>query len=101
MLLGLIVPWAQALSRACCVHEFAPPRPPKPPNPNWTMIGTLPTAYLGTVKLAWISTVIFGKALLSTWPTSVRVTVATPPFSPSSVLVTSHFTGGTFLGTRP
>jgi hypothetical protein len=30
-----------------------------------------------------------------------RLTVAMPPLSPSSVLVTSQFTLGTFLGTRP
>src|SRR5262249_43941873 len=121
MLVGTIVPYPQPLSSACCVHPPAtpplkggaggvppfPPKPPLPPNPPpkpklyCRMIGTLPAACLGTVKLAWMATLIFGKALLSTWPTRVLVTVAMPPLSPSSVFVTSHFTLGTFLGIRP
>src|SRR5207248_1512307 len=103
MLLGLIVPWAQPLSSACCAHEGGPPpsgRNP-PPNPYWRTIGTLPAARFGTVKLAWMATLIRGKAPLSTVPTSVLVTVAIPPLSPSSALVTSHLTFGTFLGMRP
>src|SRR5262249_2602403 len=102
MLAGLILPWPQPLSSACWGHELAPPRLPQPnPPPHCRMIGARPAASLDTVKLAPIVTWIWGKALLSTWPANVLVTVAMPPLSPSTARVTSHFTLGTFLGTLP
>src|SRR5450759_2747188 len=79
----------------------AAPRPgPKPP-PNSSITGTGPAALAGVVNANWMSTVICGYAELSTWPTSVLEITATSPTVSLLVLVTSHVTFGTTLGTRP
>src|ERR1019366_6932627 len=80
----------------------APPRPgPKPPKPNSMMTGTAPVAPAGVVNANPISTVICGYAELSTWPTSCLTITGTSPTVSLLVLVTSHVTLGTTLGTRP
>ena len=63
--------------------------------------GTGPLALAGVVSVSWMSTVICGYDELSTWPTSFFVTTATSPTFCFFVSVTSHFTFGVSLGTRP
>jgi hypothetical protein len=55
----------------------------------------------GTFNVAWMFTVTSGYAELSTWPTSVLVTMGTSPFIPLTVLVTSQVTLGVSFGVRP
>src|SRR5262249_14163494 len=100
---GTIVPYPHPWEIACSVQGTPAlrRRNPGPAKPNSIMMGTGLCAPAGTVKLAWIFTVIPGKLLLSTWPTRVFVTVGAPPASPLAVAVTSQVTFGTFVGIRP
>src|SRR5712692_4180459 len=74
---------------------------PPPPKPNSIITGTGPLASAGVVNVSCISTVISGYDELSTWPTSFFVTTAVSPTLSLFVSVTSHFTLGVSLGTRP
>src|SRR5215469_4924329 len=88
----------------CCSGETAgggPPRAGPNPPPKTMITGTGPFALAGVLRDSWISTVISGSAELSTCPTRVFVMIGTSPTISLTVLVTSHFTFGTFLGTRP
>ena len=77
------------------------PRGPNPPKPNSIITGTGPEALAGVVSVSWMATVTCGYAELSTWPTSCLVTTGTVPLVPLVVPVTSQFTLGVSLGTRP
>src|SRR5271165_415584 len=118
----------QPLARTCCCHVGPPPRPPpkgrppgalvlagplvpppggrapKPPNPakpNCIITGTGPGALTGVLKVTWMLTEMSGSDELSTWPASCLVITGTSPFVSFFVLVTSQFTFGVSLGTRP
>ena len=92
-----------ALAMACCFQEGGPPgRAPKlKPPPNSIITGTAAVTLAGTVKLAWMLTVILVSPLLSTWPDSFLVTMAISPLVPCVVSVTSQVTFGAFCGIRP
>src|SRR5438445_13795078 len=118
-LLGVMTAWPQPLARNCCCQvgplfvppnpargkrlvAFVPRNPPNPPmNPNCIITGTGPVAFAGDVRDTWMFTVISGYDELSTLPASCFVMTGTSPLFVLVVLVTSHFTAGVFLGTRP
>src|ERR1039457_1681750 len=77
-----------------------PPPRPKPP-PNTIITGTGPVTLAGVVKVNPIFTAIIGYEELSTVPTSCLVMTGISPTVALVVLATSHFTPGTFWGTRP
>src|SRR5262249_10991598 len=107
-LLGTRIAKPHPFARTCSC-QFGPralPFPPKPPpnpppTPNSITTGTGPFALSGAVSDSWTSTVTCGYDELSTRPTSCLVTTGTSPIVRLLVPVTSHFTFGTSLGTRP
>src|ERR1019366_5673411 len=94
-------PGAPTAPRPAGSGPRAPPKPPPKPPPNSMITGTGPAALAGVVNANWMSTVICGYAELSTWPTSCLAITGTSPTVSLVDLVTSHFTLGTTLGTRP
>src|SRR6516162_1482552 len=90
-------------SEPCCDAATAggPPDPQAGGPPNTMITGTGPVESAGVLRDSWMSTVISAAAVLSTCPTKVFVIIGTSPTCSSAVLVTSHFTLGTSLGTRP
>src|SRR5262245_33573947 len=63
--------------------------------------GTGAVESAGVTTAIWMSTVMEGYVVLSTWPTSCRPTTGYLPISPFVELTTDQATLGTLRGTRP
>jgi len=69
--------------------------------PNSIITGTGPGAFVGVVRVSWISTVMAGYEELSTWPASFFTVTGVLAFDSWAVLTNSQVTLGVLLGTRP
>ena len=69
--------------------------------PNIIITGTAAVARAGVTSVIWISTLICGQRLLSTWPTICFSMAGSEPTTVLVVLFTLQRTWGTRAGTRP
>src|SRR5688572_8716112 len=108
MLAGLIDAYPHPAAISCCAELGGPDGGSAGGGvggsaalPNIISVGTLPLALAGVTTVIWISTAIAGYEELSTWPISCFAITGRPATCACTVCFSSHFTAGTFAGTRP